>query len=245
MIRILPIHHSFWNLTKHGSDVKTQYAQSRKSIIPNNDLGAKAFDRMQMIVFTEIHRGSIMHMEGHDDRLKSCKSLENFRMRMRKRMTFRHALNKINNVIRDKINKIECKQELQDDVAIPNIGADFELVNCITKETCHSPKQHHFERLKSDITLHADILNRFKNCEGKPIFRVSDVDKSNVGTRARGMCIVCKKRTNWYCMLCRNWACHNKSEAAVKHIVDVNIDSMGHRITAVKSCFIECHPNYL
>ena len=37
------MHHSFWNLTKHGSDVKTQHTQSKKTTIPNNNLGAKAF----------------------------------------------------------------------------------------------------------------------------------------------------------------------------------------------------------
>ena len=52
--RILPMYRSYWNLSKHGSDVKTRYAQSKKTSIPNN-LGAKALDRMLMIVLSEIH----------------------------------------------------------------------------------------------------------------------------------------------------------------------------------------------
>ena len=55
--RILPIHHSYWNCTKHGSDRKTQYAQSVSALIPNNNLGAKAFDRMLIILISEIHHG--------------------------------------------------------------------------------------------------------------------------------------------------------------------------------------------
>jgi len=246
MKRILPMHHSFWNVTKHGSDVKTKYIQSMKTTIPNNNLGAKAFDRMQMIIFSEMHRGSVIYMEGKNkNRLNSCKSLENFRMRTKKQMTFRQALNSINNIIRDKIENIAHERQLEDDVLISSIGAESKLTTCFAKETCQSPKQDVFNRLKSDTTLNIDIVNRFKYCEGKPMFRVSDEDKGHTGPRARGVCIVCKKRTNWYCILCRNWACHNKSDLTIKHIIDANTDSTGHRITAVNSCFVHCHPNYL
>ena len=52
---ILPTQYSCWNLTKHRSDAKTQCTQSKKISIPNNNLGAKAFDRMLMIAFSEVH----------------------------------------------------------------------------------------------------------------------------------------------------------------------------------------------
>ena len=42
MKRILPMHHSFWNVTKHGSDAKTQYMQSMKTSIPNNNRSNEA-----------------------------------------------------------------------------------------------------------------------------------------------------------------------------------------------------------
>lgn len=54
-LRILPIHHSFWNVTKHGSDAKTAHIQKFKTAMPNNNLGAKAIDRMLMIIFSEDH----------------------------------------------------------------------------------------------------------------------------------------------------------------------------------------------
>ena len=137
------------------------------------------------------------------------------------------------------------ERQLQDDVSIEGIGADSKLVTCFAKETCQSPKQDIHNWLKSDTTLNIGVVNRFKHCKGKPVLRVSDVDKTIVGLRARGKFIACKKRTNWYCILCRNWACHNKSDSTDKHIVDVNVDSAGHRITAVNSCFVHCHPNYM
>ena len=55
MLRILPIHHSFWNVTKHGSDAKTVHVQKFKTTIPNNNLVAKAIDRMMMMFFSEVH----------------------------------------------------------------------------------------------------------------------------------------------------------------------------------------------
>ena len=63
-----------------------------------------------MIAFSDVHRGSVTHAEGSNDRLNSCESLENFRMRTKHEMTFRQALNKINNAMRDKIENVECKQ---------------------------------------------------------------------------------------------------------------------------------------
>ena len=145
-----------------------------------------------------------------------------------KQLMLRQALNKINNIARHKINKIECKRV---SISLQKKPVFFQ--------------KNHYDRLKSDSALNTDIINRSKNCQGDPMFRVSDVDKSADGLRAKQRCIACKKLTNWCCVLCINWACHNKSEATVKHIFDVNVDSMGHWITAVKSCFIECQPNYL
>ena len=115
-----------------------------------------------MIVLSEAHRGSVMYAEGSNDRLNSCASLENFRIRTRHVMTFRQALNKINNIISDKIKNIECYRQLQDDVLLPNLGTDVEVVSCIAKETCLSPKKNILNRLKSDTTLNNDIINRFE-----------------------------------------------------------------------------------
>ena len=140
---------------------------------------------------------------------------------------------------------MKCNRQLSDAVLLPKLGIDVEVVSFVTKETCLSPKNDFINCLKSDATSNNDVVNKFKQCKGKKIFRISDVDKDTNGIRAKGVCIVCKKRTNWYCMSCRNWSCLHKTESEVKHVVDMHLDSNGHRITAVKSCFMECHPNYL
>ena len=81
--------------------------QSKKTNVPDNNLGAKAFVMTIIIVFYEVHRGSVMCAEGSNDRLNSCvTSIENFRMRTKHAMTFRHALKKTNNIMLDKIKNM-------------------------------------------------------------------------------------------------------------------------------------------
>ena len=200
-----------------------------------------------MIVLSETHRGTLVYEIGSDDRLQSCGSLNNFRNNANRKMSFRQALIKFSSILRNNIEKLEMNRLQALAVAtFPNLGIDIEIVHSITKETGHSPKIDVLHKCNSDSsTLRCDIINRFQSCEGRPIYRLSDVDKTCFGPRARGSCIVCKARTNWYCVSCRNWACHQKSESTVKHIVHANEDKNGHRITEVKSCFMHCNPIYL
>ena len=122
---------------------------------------------------------------------------------------------------------------------------DVEVVNCITKQTCLSPKKDIYNRLQNGIDVNTEIIDRFKHCAGKPVYRVVDVDGSSHGKGARGACIVCKSKTNWYCALCRNWACNTLKRSGNKYCVDANIDKDGHRVTVVKTCFMDCRPDYL
>ena len=128
----------------------------------------------------------------------------------------------------------------QSDAHVPNLGLESEVTNRIAKETYLSPKKAILESFETDFNMNNEVRNRFKYCKGKPVFRVSNAGYSHQGLRVRGSCIVCKKRTNWYCIECRNWGCHNRSESTVKRIVDANVNHIGHRITAVKSCFMHC-----
>ena len=105
--RILPIHNSYWNCTKHGSDRKTQYAQSVSTLIPNNNVGAKDFHWMLLILFSEIHRGFVIYSEGTNDRFKSCTSLYAFRKNCHNNnISFRRALTK--NVVATIYQKNNC-----------------------------------------------------------------------------------------------------------------------------------------
>ena len=69
-----------------------------------------AYDRKCIIVLYEVlyevHCGSVIYEEGSNDRHNSCASFENFRIRTKHVMTFRQALNKMNNIISDKIKNI-------------------------------------------------------------------------------------------------------------------------------------------
>ena len=123
--RILPIHHSYWNCTKHGSDRKTQYAQSVSALIPNNNLGAKDFDRMLIILFSEIHRGSVIYSESTNTRFKSSTSLCTFRKNgHNNNISFRWALTKISKILRHTIKNSEFKEVPANDTRFLNLGID-------------------------------------------------------------------------------------------------------------------------
>ena len=113
ILRILPMHHSFWNVTKHGSDVKTSLIQKFKNDIPNNNLGAKAIDRMLMIIFSEVHRGTLMFTHGTEERLNKDTSLESFRNHINTKMTFREALNKTCALLRKRVSHVELSHKRQ------------------------------------------------------------------------------------------------------------------------------------
>ena len=88
---------------------------------------------------------------------------------------------------------MKCNRQLSDAVLLPKLGIDVEVVSFVTKETCLSPKNDFINCLKSDATSNNDVVNKFKQCKGKKIFRISDVDKDTNGTRANGYCVACKK----------------------------------------------------
>lgn len=49
-----------------GSDTKTQACQSLSAPLPTDAPGAKAYDRMQMNVFADVHKGSQMFLTNKD-----------------------------------------------------------------------------------------------------------------------------------------------------------------------------------
>lgn len=80
------------------------------------------------------------------------------------------------------------------------------------------------------------------------------LDKVNGGSRgagAQGTCIVCDKKTNWYCIECGNWCCNNKSppNASAEYFRDINTyigqNGTSHHITGKLTCLMTSHPKYL
>lgn len=94
--RILPMQDALWNVTKHGSDVKTQACQSMSTNLPVDTPGAKAFDRMQMNMFADIHKGSQMFLV--QENLAAYSNLERFRNEASRELTFRKCMIKMSKI---------------------------------------------------------------------------------------------------------------------------------------------------
>jgi hypothetical protein len=85
--RILPLQDAFWNVMKHGLDVKMQAWQGMSVPLPVNLPGSKAYNQMQMNVFADIHKRSQMFCANKD--LTTYGDLEHFRNAASDQMTFR------------------------------------------------------------------------------------------------------------------------------------------------------------
>ena len=179
--------HSFWNVTKHRLDVKTSHVQKFKTDIPNNNLGAKSIDRMIMIIFSEAHRGSLMFTHGTEERLNKDTSLESFRNHINTKMTFREALNKTCALLRKRISHVELSHKRQKKSHL--LRSDAEYTDSVVRETCLSPKHNAFDNLTSNPNMSSAVIDRFKYCKGKPVCRVSHIDYTRSGARAKGVCI--------------------------------------------------------
>ena len=201
-LRILPIHHSYWDGTKHESDVKTACNHKFKTTIQNNNLGAKTINIMIMIFFLEVHLRTNMFTHGTEENLNSHTSLE--------RQIVKCSSGKLIDETHFVCRTLQSKSTTNKHVTF------FEVRCCIPKsiarETCHSPKQNIMDNLKYNTVLNSEVADRFKFCKGKTVCRVSDIDYTGSDAHAKGPYIVCKKRTNWCCILCRNFACHDNTE---------------------------------
>lgn len=96
----------YWNVTKHGSDTKTQGCQSMSVPLPVDAHGAKAYDRMQMNIFADIHKGSQMfrankYLNAYGD-LEHY--LEHYRNAASHQMSFRKCMLDISDLFLDIAN---------------------------------------------------------------------------------------------------------------------------------------------
>lgn len=257
--RNLPKQDAFWNVTKHGSDVKTQACQSMSVPLPVDAPGAKAFDRMQMTIFSDIHKGSQMFTAKDD--LSEYPTIGHYRNAGSKRMTFRRSMVEFSKIFLAIANGNGSDESLggttvtpQQVRAIPNkslIRRQTEDVLLPRKETGRSPKRKVLKRLQHPTNNDERMASkRFKTCSGRPVLRVNENNGSLRGAGAEGTCIVCSKKTNWHCIECGTWCCQNKpAPEGADFFRDINTCSgnKGARchITGVRTCVMVSHPNFM
>ena len=157
-------------MTKHGSDVKTAHVQKFETDMPDDNSGAKAIDRMIMIIFSEAHRGTLMYTHGTEERLNKDTSLESFRNHANTKMTFMEALNKICALLRKRISHVEVSHKRQkNSYESYSLRLYTEYTDSVARETSLSPKHNAFENLTSNPNVNSAVIDRFKCCEGKPV----------------------------------------------------------------------------
>mmetsp|Transcript_28857 Transcript_28857/g.52205 ORF Transcript_28857/g.52205 Transcript_28857/m.52205 type:complete len:720 (+) Transcript_28857:272-2431(+) len=252
---------AFWNKTKHGSDTKTQACQSVSVPLPVDTPGAKAYDRMQMNVFADIHKGAQMFLANKD--LAKYGDIEHFRNAASHRMTFRACLIEISKIFLSIANGNGANTESativspQQSQAIPRVSKpapirrSTEDVLLPAARTGRSPQKNKLKRLMNPSTADEQVASkRLKSCIGRPWFRVCATTGKSRGAGAEGACIVCNKRTNWYCRGCGNRCCaHRSPPEGPEFYRDISSgggsNDPSKYITARRTCLMACHPSYL
>jgi len=128
-----------------------------------------------------------------------------------------------------------------------------------------TPRRDVKRRYNDPRNIDDEAVVRFKACRGTPIYRVAE-DLKHRGPGARGSCMLCKADTNWWCAGCHTWVCHGggggSNEVAsgaseswargfIQDVKEYVAFVSGRRkkqkavVTAVHSCFVRSHPNFL
>ena len=66
---------------------------------------------MIIIIFSEVHRGTLIFTHKPEENLNSHASLESFKNKINNKMTFTQALNTISSVLRKRISSLELKSQ--------------------------------------------------------------------------------------------------------------------------------------
>ena len=121
----------------------------------------------------------------------------------------------------------------------------------VARETGLSPKRQHLRNLQdpSRRQHHDRPAKRFKHCPGVFVERTTENGESE-GPGAAARCIDCKAVTNWYCVGCRNWVCHDRMRKDGAQLFQDSFSYKGKgnkelKITGVYSCAMNTHPQFL
>ena len=81
----------------------------------------------------------------------------------------------------------------------------------IQESTSLTPSRKVIKRYES-YQVSDEIKNRRIQCNGIILFRVSMQGNKVLmdGPGARGMCVVCSKKTHYYCIGCHHWLCGHR-----------------------------------
>lgn len=270
-IRIIPMQCQYWNYTKWGSDQKTQAAEGHRAVLPYDSRQSKVIDRMLMLILSDIH--SLAKLTSAKKDLSFYSSLQGYRDAGSQRYSLEKVLIEIRLALLAMIDDLgEIEEDpggpvavSDDEVSVLNAASPLVESIDVLRYCGTTPRRNVKRRYEDPRNVDDEAVARHKACRGIPIYRVSE-DLNHRKTGARGACMLCKADTNWWCAGCHSWVCHGggsdndgaeagrTSPRIRKFIRDVKeyVASIGGRrkkqkavVTAVHSCFIQSHPNFL
>ena len=270
-IRITPMQCQHWNYTKWGSDQKTQAAEGHRAVLPYDSRQSKVIDRMLMLILSDIHSLAKLTSAKKDlsfySSLHGCRDAGSQRCSLEKilieiRLALLAMIDELGGIEDDASGPVAVSD---DEVSVPMAPSPQVVGIDVLQYHGTTPRRNVKRRYDDPRNVDDEAALRFKACRGIPIDRVSE-DLNHRKTGARGACMLCKAVTNWWCAGCHSWVCHGGGsevdEAAAsstsprirRFVRDGKecVASIGGRrkkqkavVTAVHSCFIQSHPNFL
>ena len=262
-IRIIPMQSQYWNDSKYGSDVKTQAAEMHRAVLPVESRQAKTVDRMAMLIFSDVH--SLAKLFSAKADLSYYPDLRHYRDAGDHRYSMEKVLIESRKTF---LSMMEVNQEcLLDNASTALITDNASRLTRnqpvknvdILQYTGYTPKSKSTirKRYHDAYSVDDEPAKRFKNCSGHPVERVAVLSLKKKGTGAKGTCIGCEAQTNWWCVGCHTWACHDKSYPAlgepnfIRDLRDYWSFIRGKRekvrgnVVAKYTCFMHSHPKFL
>jgi hypothetical protein len=254
----------YWNDSKYGSDVKTQAAEDHRAVLPVESRQAKVLDRMMMLILSDVH--SLAKLFSAKQDLSSYPDLQHYRDAGDHRCSMEQVLIDSRKALLAMM--MGRDMEVESDSGGVSFGTSNE--SRITRNqavknvdmlryTGTTPKQKKkvLKRYRDSHSDDDECAKRFKECTGRPIERVGVTNLKKKASGARGSCVGCSARTNWWCAECHTWVCHDKSYPAngepnfIRDIKDywsyvsgTRVRVKGH-VVAKYTCFMHFHPKFL
>eukprot|EP00562_Extubocellulus_spinifer_P001033 CAMPEP_0178488594 /NCGR_PEP_ID=MMETSP0696-20121128/9940_1 /TAXON_ID=265572 /ORGANISM="Extubocellulus spinifer, Strain CCMP396" /LENGTH=1177 /DNA_ID=CAMNT_0020116367 /DNA_START=521 /DNA_END=4055 /DNA_ORIENTATION=+ len=188
-IRIIPMQSQYWNDSKYGSDVKTQAAEDHRAILPVESRQAKVFDRMMMLILSDVH--SLAKLFSAKQDLSSYPDLQHYRDAGDHRYSMEQVLIDSRKALLAMMSGRNMDVESNTgDVSFGTSNESRITRNQAVKNvdmlryTGTTPKQKNkvLKRYRDSYSDDDECAKRFKECIGRPIERVG----VNLNNRASG-----------------------------------------------------------
>lgn len=249
--RIIPSMHTYWNKTKGGSDVTIKLMDTNLAPLPFTNPETVAVNRLISIIFVLIYRVDHIFSSKKD---LPYPSLAHYRNAATHRSTLTKTFIRSFNVFKSQHRDISAPPSSSSATTqestrvqpsrrkiynVPLARLDDNTYDVAPSYNKISPTKPHTpkglaKKIKNGLVA-SKMIELDRNCSGK-IFYTS-MEKQR--------CSMCKSKTSYFCLGCKQWFCFNKNQlpdmSKVKNFSNNTISVCGQEKIFQVCCFQKTH----